>query len=243
MVDRRMTLVEHLDELRRRILISLGAIFIATCIAFWKVKEIVAYLIKPVGHVVFLSPVEAFMAYLKLAFFAGLFISSPIILFQVWRFVSAGLNENERKTTLFFFPFSIALFLFGAAFAFFLVIPWSLKFLINFAGPEVLPMLSISKYISFVVMLVLMFGLVFELPIAIVLLAKLGIVTPATLRKNRKYAILLIFIAAAILTPTPDAFTQLLMAIPLIFLYELSIWLSKLAKPTATALACNLKKE
>lgn len=243
MIDKRMTLVEHLDELRRRILICLAAVFIATCIAFWKIKEVVAYLVRPVGHVVFLSPVEAFMAYLKLAFFAGLFASSPIILFQVWRFVSAGLSENERKIALFYFPFSIALFLFGAGFAFFFVIPWALKFLINFAGPEVLPMLSISKYISFVVALVLMFGLVFELPVAIVLLAKLGVVTPVILRKNRKYAILLIFIIAAVLTPTPDAFTQLLMAIPLVFLYELSIWLSKLARPAATVLACNLKKE
>lgn len=230
MADKRMTLVEHLDELRRRLLISLATILIATCLAFWKVKEIAAYLAKPVGHLVFLSPVEAFMAYLKLAFFVGLFISSPIVIFQIWQFVSTGLTEKERKTFIFYFPFSIALFLSGAAFAFFIVIPWALKFLIDFAGPNVLPMLSISKYISFVVVLLLMFGVVFELPIAILLLTKLGIVSPAGLRKNRKYAILLIFIVAAVLTPTPDAFTQLLMAIPLIFLYELSIWLSKLVR-------------
>lgn len=234
MVDKRMRLVEHLEEFRCRILISLGAIFIATCIAFWKVKEIVAYLVRlgPIGNLIFISPTEAFFTYLRLAFFIGLFISSPIILFQLWRFVSVGLTESERKVVLFFFPFSISLFLFGAAFAFFAVIPWALKFLINFAGPDVLPMLSISKYVSFVAVLLLMFGLVFELPIVIILLAKLGIVTPATLRRNRKYAILLIFIIAAILTPTPDAFTQLFMAIPLVFLYEVSIWLSKLVLPT-----------
>lgn len=232
MVDKRMTVVEHLEELRRRILISLAAIFIATCIAFWKVKEIVSYLVRlgRIGHLVFLSPVEAFFAYLKVAFFVGLFISSPIVLFQIWRFISVGLKENERKSVIFYLPFSIVLFLFGAVFAFCIAIPWALRFLINFAGPEVLPMLSISKYISFVVVLLLMFGLVFELPIAIILLAKLGIVTTAALRRNRKYAILSIFIIAAILTPTPDAFTQLLMAIPLIFLYELSIWLSKLVR-------------
>lgn len=230
MVDKRMTVVEHLEELRRRILISLAAIFIATCIAFWKVKEIISYLARPVGHLVFLSPVEAFFAYLKVAFFVGLFISSPIVLFQIWRFISVGLKENERKSVIFYLPFSIVLFLFGAVFAFCIAIPWALRFLINFAGPEVLPMLSISKYISFVMVLLLMFGLVFELPIAIILLAKLGIVTTAALRRNRKYAILSIFIIAAILTPTPDAFTQLLMAIPLIFLYELSIWLSKLVR-------------
>ncbi|KPK41470.1 MAG: hypothetical protein AMJ78_05440 [Omnitrophica WOR_2 bacterium SM23_29] len=231
MVDKRMTLVEHLDELRRRILTSLAALFIATGISFWKVKEIVAYLARPVGQLVFISPVEAFMTYLKLAFFVGLFISSPIILFQFWRFVSAGLTEREQKTFLFLFPFSVVLFLCGAAFAFFIVIPWALKFLINFAGPNVVAMLTVSKYISFITVLLLMFALVFELPVAVIFLTKIGLITPTFLKRNRKYAILLIFIVAAILTPTPDAFTQLLMAIPLVFLYEISIWLSKSVKP------------
>ncbi len=223
-----MTLVEHLDELRRRILISLAAIAIGACIAFWKIKPIVAYLAKPVGHLVFLSPTEAFMAYFKLAFFAGLFLASPVILSQIWGFASSALKEKERKTLLFFLPFSVILFLCGAAFAFFIVIPLALKFLINFAGPEVLPVISISEYLSFITILTLVFGVVFELPAVIIILAKLGMVTPAFLSKNRRWAVLVIFITAAVLTPTPDAFTQILMAVPLIFLYEVSIWVSRL---------------
>lgn len=234
MIDRQMTLVGHLEELRRRMLISLAATGIGTCIAFWKIKAIVAYLAKPVGHLVFLSPTEAFMAYFKLAFFVGFFIASPVILSQIWGFVSSALEERERRIFLFFLPFSVALFLCGAAFAFFIAIPWALKFLINFAGPEVWPVISISKYLSFIVVLMLMFGIVFELPVGIVILSKLGLVTPETLSRNRKWAILVIFIAAAILTPTPDAFTQILMAVPMIFLYEISIWVSKLT---------NIKKE
>lgn len=217
-----------MDELRYRILISLAAIAIGTSIAFWKIKPIVAYLAKPVGHLVFLSPTEAFMAYFKLAFFVGLFLASPVILFQIWGFVSSALKEKEQKMFLFFLPFSVILFLCGTAFAFFIVIPLALKFLINFAGPEVLPVISISEYLSFITILTLIFGAVFELPIAIIILSKLGIVTPAFLSKNRKWAILIIFIAAALLTPTPDAFTQMLMAIPMIILYEISIWVSRL---------------
>lgn len=228
MTDRQMTLVEHLEELRLHILISLAAITIGACVAFWKIKPIVAYLAKPAGHLVFLSPTEAFMAYFKLAFFVGLFLASPVILFQIWSFVSSAFNEKERNTFLFFPPFSVILFICGAAFAFFIVIPLALKFLINFAGPEVLPVISISEYLSFITILTLIFGVVFELPIVIIVLSKLGVVTPAALSRNRKWAILIIFITAAVLTPTPDAFTQVLMAVPLILLYEISIWMSRL---------------
>lgn len=231
MAERRMTLVGHLEELRRCIIISLAAIVVTTCIAFWKIKQIVAYLIRPVGHVVFLSPTEAFMSYFKVAFFVGIVLASPVILYQIWRFVSPALKDKEKREALLLLPFSIALFLGGAAFAFFLVIPWALNFLINFAGPEVFPVLSISKYLSFVVMLTIVFGVVFELPVAVLFLAKIGLITPSFLRKNRKFAILIIFIAAAVLTPTPDAFTQLLMAVPLMVLFEISIWIAKLVRP------------
>lgn len=231
MTERKMTLVEHLDELRRRILISLGAVFICACLAFWKIQDILSYLmIPPVDHLVFFSPTEAFMEYFKLAFFVGFLIASPVVFYQLWVFVSVGLTERERKAFLLAMPFSATLFLGGAAFAFFLVIPWALKFLINFAGANVMPVISISKYLSFVVMMLITFGVIFELPVAVMLLSKLGIVTPSFLSRNRKYAILVIFIAAALLTPTPDAFTQILMAVPLIALYELSIWICRFTK-------------
>lgn len=229
MTDRQMTLVEHLDELRRCILISLAAVLIGACAAFWKIKAILKFLmLPPVDHLVFFSPTEAFMAYFKLAFFVGLIFASPIVLYQLWAFVSAGLKDNERRITLTFFPFSVLLFLGGAAFGFFIAIPWALKFLINFAGPDVSAVISISNYLSFITIFIFIFGLVFELPVAVLILSKLGLVTPAFLSSNRKWAILIIFIIAAVLTPTPDAFTQCLMAAPLIILYEVSIWVSKL---------------
>jgi len=229
MTDKQMSLVEHIDELRRRILISLAAVIICACLAFWKIQLILSKLIfEPVDHLAFFSPTEAFFEYCKLAFFAGLFLASPVVLYQLWAFVSAGLREKEKRVVLFALPFSITLFLGGAVFAYFFVIPWALKFLINFAGPNVYPILSISKYLSFVIMLLIVFGIVFELPVAVMILSKLGIVTPSFLSRNRKFAIVAIFIAAAVITPTPDAFTQCLMAVPMFFLYELSIWISRL---------------
>lgn len=229
MTDRQMTLVEHLDELRRRILISVAAIVIGACVAFWKIQLILSLLIfPPVDHLAFFSPTEAFTEYCKLAFFAGLFLASPVVLYQIWAFVSAGLARREKKAVLFAVPFSAALFLGGVVFAYFFVIPWALKFLVDFAGPNVYPILSMSKYLSFVIMLLISFGIVFELPVVVMILSKLGIVSPSFLSKNRKFAIVAIFIAAAVITPTPDAFTQCLMAVPMLFLYELSIWISKL---------------
>lgn len=229
MTDNQMTLVEHLDELRRRILVSVAAIVIGACVAFWKIQFIVSLLMfPPVDHLAFFSPTEAFMEYCKLAFFAGLFLASPVVLYQLWAFVSAGLRKEERRVVLFALPFSITLFLGGVVFAFFFIIPFALKFLIDFAGPKVYPILSISKYFSFIIMLLISFGLVFELPVVVMILSRIGIVSPSFLSKNRKFAIVGIFIAAAIITPTPDAFTQCLMAISMLLLYELSIWISKL---------------
>jgi sec-independent protein translocase protein TatC len=230
MADIKMTLVEHLDELRWRISVSIAAIVIGACVAFWKIQAILKLLmLPPVDHLAFFSPTEAFFEFCKLACFAGLFFASPVVIYQIWAFISAGLTQKEKRTVLFALPFSIALFLGGAVFAYFFVLPWALKFLIDFAGPYVYPILSLSKYLSFVTMLLLAFGIVFEMPIAVLILAELGIVSPSFLSRNRKFAIVAIFIAAAVLTPTPDAFTQCLMAVPMLILYEVSIWVSKLA--------------
>ncbi len=228
MTDKQMSLVEHLDELRRRILVSVVAVIVCSCVAFLKIQVILDLLMfPPVDHLAFFSPTEAFFEYCKLAFFSGLFIASPLVLYQVWAFVSAGLNQKERRVVVFALPFSVTLFLGGVVFAYFFVLPWSLRFLIDFAGPNVYPILSISEYLSFVIMLLLAFGIVFELPVVVMILSKLGIVTPSFLSRNRKFAIVAIFIAAAVITPTPDAFTQCLMAVPMLFLYELSIWISR----------------
>ena len=133
MADKQMTLVEHLDELRRRILVSVAAIIICACAAFWKIQVILKLLMfPPVDHLNFFSPTEAFMEYCKLSFFVGLFLASPVVLYQLWAFVSAGLSEKEKKEVVFALPFSATLFLGGAVFAYYFVIPWALNFLINF---------------------------------------------------------------------------------------------------------------
>ncbi len=226
--EKRMSFIEHLDELRSRIIKCLIPVFVFSCISYIFVKQILGYAIKPVGKVVFLSPQEAFFSYLILAFFIGLFLSSPIIIFQIWRFISAGLLKHERKNLLIYGLISFLLFLVGISFAFFLILPIGVKFFLSFGTDFLQPMISVSRYISFAGMVLLGFGIVFELPVVILFLTQVGWVSTLTLRRNRKYAILLIFIISAVMTPSPDILSQLLMAGPLLLLLEISIWLSVL---------------
>lgn len=231
MDDKQLTLVEHLSELRRRLVICFLSIFAGSLLCYLVIKRILDFLVKPVGKLVFIAPQEAFIAYLKLSLIAGIFLALPVILYQIWCFVSTGLKQNEKKYLLFYGPFSFVLFLAGASFAYFLILPLGLRFLLGFATSALQPMISISRYVSFVGMLLLVFGVVFELPLVIMFLTKINLVSPKLLREKRKYAILLIFIIAAVLTP-PDIVTQILMAGPLILLYEISIFFSKFVSPT-----------
>jgi sec-independent protein translocase protein TatC len=185
-------------------------------------------LIKPAGKLVFIAPQEAFIANIKIALFGGLFLASPFVTYQIWRFVSAGLKRNEMKYTLIFGPLSFLFFLLGIAFGYFIIVPIGIKFLLGFATELVTPMLTISKYISFVGMLTLAFGVVFQLPVVSLFLTKLGIITPYFLSSKRRYAVVFIFLLAAVLTP-PDIITQCLMAVPLLVLYEIGIIFSKIA--------------
>ena len=228
MSEKKFTLAEHLEELRSRILKSIAAIIVISCIFYSFVDKIFPHLVKPVGGVVFIAPQEAFLARVKIAFFGGLFLASPIILYQIWRFISGGLHKNERKYTLLFGPVSFVFFIMGASFGYGIIVPIGIKFLLGFATEFIKPMISISRYISFIGMLTLAFGLVFQLPLISLFLTKIGIVTPQLLSKKRKHAIVCIFILAAMLTP-PDVITQSLMAVPLLILYEIGIIFSKLA--------------
>jgi sec-independent protein translocase protein TatC len=231
MADREYTLIEHLTELRKRLIVCLATVFICSVICYLVVKKILFFLMAPVGELVFIAPHEAFVAYLKLSLIAGVFVASPIILYQVWRFVSSGLKQDEKKYLIFYVPLSFIFFLGGGLFAYFLILPLGLKFLLGLGTDILKPMISLKYYISFAGMLLLAFGIVFELPLVIMFLTKIGLVTPKVLRKKRKYIVFLIFIIAALLTP-PDVITQLLMAGPLILLYEISILLSKFVSPS-----------
>jgi sec-independent protein translocase protein TatC len=180
---------------------------------------------------VFLAPAEAFWMNIKVAFVAGLMSALPVIFHQLWKFISPGLLHKEKKYVVPFILLATSLFLIGAAFCFFIVLPFAMGFLLTYkVGDFLSPMLSVGNYVDFCLKFILAFGAVFELPVAIIFFTRMGIVTPKTLAKNRKYAILLAFVVAAILTPTPDIFNQTLMAVPMIVLYEVGIILSRIFK-------------
>ncbi|MEW6738735.1 MAG: twin-arginine translocase subunit TatC [Nitrospirota bacterium] len=252
MEDEKMPLTEHLGELRKRITISLVALLATFMVAFNYSEEIFKFIMFPLRYnldfsvknmyvhfvpqdklqntkLVFLAPAEAFWMNLKVSFVAGLMLSLPVMFHQLWKFISPGLLPKERRYVIPFIFSATGLFLFGAAFCFFIVLPLAMGFLLTYkVGDFLMPMLSVGQYVDFCLKFILSFGAVFELPIIIIFLTKMGIVTPKTLAKNRKYAVLIAFVLAAFLTPTPDAFNQILMALPIILLYEIGIWISPL---------------
>jgi len=226
-VTDKMPFMEHLGELRVRIVRSLLALLVGLGIALPFSQKIMDYLARPVqatgNQLVFLALTEAFWVQMKVALIVGMFIAAPGILWQIWAFVAPGLHEHEKKYAGPFVLIGSVLFIGGGVFSLKVVTPFAIQFLLSYSRPGLQPMISIGNYVDFLMKFTLAFGLVFELPLAITLLARMGVVTPAMLAKNRKYAILGAFIAAAILTPTPDAFNQALMAGPLIVLYEIGI--------------------
>jgi len=182
---------------------------------------------RPIGRVVFTSPEEAFVAQLNLALLTGFILSLPFTLCQIWQFISLGLTLEEKKYIRLFGPCSLICFLAGVLFAYFVMIPVSLKFLLNFSSDFFVPMITVDRYISFVGTWIFASGVVFELPLALGFLAKIGIATPEFLRQKRPYAIVGILIVSAIITP-PDVVSQLLMSVPLILLYEIGIFVTRL---------------
>lgn len=225
--ESKMSFMEHLGELRTRIVRSLLALLVGLAIALPFSQRIMDYLAKPAretGHnLVFLALTEAFWVQMKIGLIVGLFIAAPGILWQVWRFISPGLHRHEKKYAVPFVVVGSLLFIGGGAFALRVVTPFAIQFLLSYERPGLQAMISIGSYVDFLLKFTVAFGLVFELPLALTILARMGVVTPKMLAKNRKYAILGAFIAAAILTPTPDVFNQTLMAGPLIVLYEVGI--------------------
>jgi len=182
----------------------------------------------PAGSsLIFTSVAEAFFTYMKIAFIAGLILTSPFVLFQIWAFVAPGLYQKEKKYVVPFVLGGSVFFALGVLFAYFVAIPIGFKFLLGYATDFIKPMPSMKEYLSFSIKFLLAFGLVFEFPVVLVLLARIGVIDAKTLARHRKYAILLIFVFAAVMTP-PDLVSQVLMALPLMGLYELSILLSKL---------------
>lgn len=228
--EARMSFIEHLEELRKRLLRAVLAIVVGfgVCFVFKeKLFEIIAgpviKLLPQGSSLVFTGLPDPFFMYLKTAFVAGVFLVLPLVIYQMWLFVRPGLYERERKLAFPFISFAVLLFYAGGAFAYFLVFPAAFKFFLGFQTEALKPMLSIRDYVSLVMILMLAFGAVFETPIVIVLLGLLGVVHSDMLRKGRRYFIVLAFIIGAVLTPTPDIVNQSLMAIPMLLFYEIGI--------------------
>ncbi len=249
MEDQKMSLIEHLSELRKRIIVCLVALLIAFLLTFSFSEYIFKILLFPLNYtpqfslkeglvfvpdqklqntkLVFLGPAEAFWMNMKIALVTGFILTLPVVFYQLWKFISPGLYPQEKKYILPFVLTATALFMIGITFCYLIVLPFAMSFLLNYkVGDFLMPMLSVGLYIDFLLKFLLAFGFVFELPILIVITTRMGIITPQTLKKYRRLALVLAFVVAAIITPTPDAFNQTLMAVPMIILYEVGIWVS-----------------
>jgi len=220
-----MSVIAHLADLRRCLIRAISALLVCAAAAFYFSDRLLQAIHLPLSApLIFLSPEEALWADLKLSLFFGLLASFPVIVYQAWRFVAPGLHPRERRYAFPVILAAVLLFFLGVAFCYFIALPFALDFLIEYGRRRnIEPQISVSHYVDFQIKFLLAFGLIFDLPAVMLVLAKMGWLTAEFLRQKRRYAIFLCFLAAAILTPTPDIFNQTLMAVPLILLYEIGL--------------------
>jgi sec-independent protein translocase protein TatC len=226
-----MSFLEHLEELRQRIIRSLLAVAIGFGVCFWFAEIIFNGLVQPVTRVLtklkmpdklyFTHPADAFNVYLQIGLVAGIFLASPYVLYQVWGFIAPGLYSRERKYAAPFIFFCSGLFIAGGAFGYFIAFPYALEFLLSLGGSHMTPWLTAKEYLDLFTTVILGLGLVFEMPVLILFLSLLGIVTPGFLLRNFRYAVLVITIIAAIITPTTDVTNLVIFAVPMVGLYLL----------------------
>ncbi len=233
--DDKAPFTEHLEELRKRLITCFAAILVGFILTYAFKEDLYQILLGPLpdllknesDSMVFTHLTEPFFTYLKVAGLAGIMLAAPVIFYQFWMFIAPGLYSQERKLLLPVVCLSSFFFVGGALFGYFVVFPLGFKFFLGFTTETIRPMLSMREYLGFSAKLLLAFGIAFELPLVLTFLARLGIVSTSFLKKNRKYAILIFFIGSAILTP-PDVISQVMMSIPLMGLYELSIFGAKI---------------
>lgn len=225
----RMPLLAHLDELRRRVVYSVIAVAVAFGFCWWRVRELAEFLARPIYRhlpegtkLVFLGVTDPFLLYFKVAALAAVFVASPVILYQVWRFISPGLYRRERLWAGPFVFLGTLFFVGGGVFAYAVAFPFALEFLLEM-GAEFQAAVTVDRYYRFLLYVILGLGVMFEMPIVVFLLAKLGVVTPEFLLRNFRWAVLGIFVLAAVITPTPDIVNLCLFAVPTIALYLLGV--------------------
>jgi len=233
--DQKQPFLSHLEELRKRLVVCAIGVGVGFVICYIFSEHLFRVLVVPLKEVlpegdklIFTNLPEMFFTYLKVAFIGGILIATPLIFYELWMFIAPGLYQKEKKYLIPFVVSSTILFMGGSLFGYFIVFPFGFKFFIGFSNEYVKALPSVKQYFSFSTKLLFAFGLVFELPVFMFFLSKMGVVTPEFLKKKRKYAILLSFVVSAILTP-PDVITQFMMAGPLIVLYEIGIFVAKLA--------------
>jgi len=226
-----MTLVEHLEELRQRLIRATIALVITTGFSVIFAKRILLALIAPLGGNLpqAVRPTETFVIFMKVALMSGLALAMPVIVYQFVRFVAPGLTRRERRYLYMLVPGASFLFVAGLLFCYFIMLPFAVGYLYSFLGDVVRQDWTIDYYISFITTFMIAVGLVFETPLVVFILAKIGVISQKTLAKNRKYAIVAALVIAAVITPTPDPFNQLLVATPLWILYEVGVLLARFA--------------
>ncbi|MBI5248481.1 MAG: twin-arginine translocase subunit TatC [Desulfomonile tiedjei] len=226
-----MGFLEHLEELRKRLIRGVIAILMASGVCIFFGERLFSLISAPIvallpkdSSLIFTSLPDPFFTYLKTGFIAGFFVALPYVLYEVWNFIYPGLHKHERRMAAPFIIIATALFYAGGAFAYFLVFPAAFKFFLSYQTVDLKPMIAIREYVSLVLLLMLAFGAVFETPVVIVFLGLLGLFDSALLKKGRRYFVVLAFVIAAILTPTPDVVNQTLMAVPMLLFDEIGIW-------------------
>lgn len=234
----RMSFLDHLDELRRRLIRSVAAVGIGCVVAFIFLERVFDFVTQPMrdmlpenGNLVATAPGEYFMLYLKVGALLGLFVALPAVMFQLWLFIAPGLYAHEKRLAIPFVVMSSLLFLVGAAFSHFIAFPWTWKFFMDFMPGYVLPMIRLGDAFSLYTKMILGFGVIFQMPTIVFFLARMGVVSARFMIRQTKYAILIIFILGAVLSPGGDVVSQALMAGPMLVLYAISIGIAWVAAP------------
>lgn len=224
-----MSFFDHLEELRKRAIIIILAVIISSAVLFPFMPKLIEILRQELINVPLhtFSPMEALFVTFKASIYAGVVISSPIIIYELWAFVSPGLTEKERKMVIMALTPTIALFLIGASFAYFVILPVTLKFFFSFSYRISTPLFGLDQTLSFIFSMLFIFGVVFQFPLVIAVLTRLGVVDYNFLASKRKYAFVIIFVVAGIITPDPTVVSQTLVGVPLYVLFEVSIWVSR----------------